>query len=104
MFTAMIFDHLKDTYGLNVDYEILEAEKSIKDGGKGVGGRLYTHTFKETDSKYPIGSHDYYDVGAMRFPDSDVMARYDYNQFGRVLQLMRNQNISAFQDTQNADH
>lgn len=86
----MIFDYLKETYGLKVDYEILEAEKSTNDGGRGVGGRLYTHTFKETDSKYPIGPHDYYDVGAMRFPDSNVMTRYSFDQFARAVRLMEN--------------
>ncbi|KID72227.1 uncharacterized protein G6M90_00g104370 [Metarhizium brunneum] len=35
-----------------------------------VGGRLYTHNFGG-----PRKAHDYYDVGAMRFPDNPVMAR-----------------------------
>jgi hypothetical protein len=71
MFTAMIFDHLKETYGLNVTYEILEAEEER------VGGRLYTYKFPSTDC-YPAGPHDYYDVGAMRFPETPVMKRYVY--------------------------
>jgi len=33
-----------------------------------VGGRLYTHHFSNS-------IHDYYDVGAMRFPDSPIMER-----------------------------
>ena len=70
LFTAMIFDHLKETYGLDVTYEILEASKVV-------GGRLYSYEFpdaqKQDDAKC---SHDYYDVGAMRFPDIDIMKRY----------------------------
>ena len=61
LFTAMIFDHLKDEYGLEVDYEILEASNRV-------GGRLYSHYF----DKEP---HNYYDVGAMRFPENKVMKR-----------------------------
>jgi protoporphyrinogen oxidase len=69
MFTAMIFDYLNDKFkGLNVEYEILEADDKV-------GGRLFTYKFPEKDPNYPIGPHDYYDVGAMRFPDSKVMAR-----------------------------
>ncbi|KIP03625.1 hypothetical protein PHLGIDRAFT_77283 [Phlebiopsis gigantea 11061_1 CR5-6] len=43
-----------------VPYEILEATDHV-------GGRLYTHHF-DTPNKY-----DYYDVGAMRFPDTPIM-------------------------------
>ncbi|KAE9970475.1 hypothetical protein BLS_004896 [Venturia inaequalis] len=69
MFTAMIFDYLNDKFeGLNVEYEILEADDKV-------GGRLFTYKFPEKDPEYPIGPHDYYDVGAMRFPNSKVMAR-----------------------------
>ncbi|KAJ8475240.1 hypothetical protein ONZ45_g15681 [Pleurotus djamor] len=46
---------------LGIKYEILEASKRV-------GGRLYTHHFSK--EKY-----DYYDVGAMRFPDTIVMTR-----------------------------
>jgi hypothetical protein len=64
LFTAMVFDwlNLKVT-GLHIDYDFLEAA-----GEKRMGGRLYTHKFSEKE-------HDYYDVGAMRFPDNDVMKR-----------------------------
>ena len=62
LFTGMIFDHLKEEYKLDVEYEILEAGDETR-----VGGRLYTHHFPEE------GPHDYYDVGAMRYPDSQVM-------------------------------
>lgn len=34
-----------------------------------LGGRLYTHYFSEETEE----THDYYDVGAMRFPDIPVM-------------------------------
>jgi len=50
---------------LEIDYEILEANHER------LGGRVYTHYF----SKQNPPNHDYYDVGAMRFPDSPIMAR-----------------------------
>ena len=70
LFTAMIFDHLKDQYGLNVTYEILEAANEDR-----LGGRLYTHYFKDVEK---AGDHDYYDVGAMRFPQIKIMKRFVY--------------------------
>ena len=66
MFTAMILDEIKERItGLGdvISYDILEAA-----GEERLGGRLYTHEF----SKRP---HDYYDVGAMRFPHNKVMTR-----------------------------
>ncbi len=64
LFTAMIFDYLNEKYEVNVGYEIVECNKPER-----LGGRLYTHYFgEETDD-----SHEYYDVGAMRFPDIPVM-------------------------------
>ena len=67
LFTGLIFDHLKEEYGLDVDYEILELHDEDR-----LGGRLYTHYFGNQEENL----HDYYDVGAMRFPDSPVMSRY----------------------------
>ncbi|KAF4575442.1 hypothetical protein EYR40_004818 [Pleurotus pulmonarius] len=52
---------------LNIKYEIIEAT------GRS-GGRLYTHKFKKQDGS-PGDEYDYYDVGAMRFPDNEVMRR-----------------------------
>ncbi|KAK1975121.1 hypothetical protein LZ30DRAFT_693839 [Colletotrichum cereale] len=49
---------------LKVDYEILEDACESP-----FGGRLYTHRFSKD------GTHDYYDVVAMCFPDNDVMNR-----------------------------
>ncbi|KZT70525.1 amine oxidase [Daedalea quercina L-15889] len=46
---------------LDIDYEILEASDRV-------GGRLYTYKFSEQQ-------HDYFDVGAMRFPDTPMMKR-----------------------------
>lgn len=63
LFTGLLFDYLKKEYGLKVDWEILEVHDE-----KRVGGRLYTHHFSED-------LHDYYDVGAMRFPESPIMQR-----------------------------
>ena len=70
MFTAMIFDYLNEKYKLNVKYEILEAEDESR-----LGGRLYTYKFPKRKDQPEIGIHDYYDVGAMRFPDSQIMTR-----------------------------
>lgn len=67
LFTGLVFDHLKDFYGLDVEYEILESNKEER-----LGGRLYTHYFNNPKN-HP---HDYYDVGAMRFPHSKVMSRW----------------------------
>jgi hypothetical protein len=65
LFTALLFDYLNQNVpGFNVQYDIFEAGNSSR-----VGGRLYTYNFSDTP-------HDYYDVGAMRFPDNPVMARY----------------------------
>ncbi len=75
LFTAMIFDYLrgKSQEGvipdLNISYDIYEAA-----GEERLGGRLYTYKFPDTDV-YPSGPHDYYDVGAMRFPENPIMER-----------------------------
>jgi hypothetical protein len=84
LFTAMIFDYLnslnlEDAHTgktFHVDYDILEAASKDR-----VGGRLYTYNFKAEDSLNPQGPHDYYDVGAMRFPDNPIMERYDMWQW-----------------------
>ncbi|EQB53899.1 hypothetical protein CGLO_06344 [Colletotrichum gloeosporioides Cg-14] len=72
LFTALTLDWINDTIEkykgvgkLKIDYEILEAATEDR-----FGGRLYTHRFSKD------GTHDYYDVGAMRFPENDVMKRY----------------------------
>lgn len=69
LFTALIFDHLKETCELDVDYEILEAN-----GEDRLGGRLYSYYFRDRDGK-ALGPHDYFDVGAMRFPKIKIMDR-----------------------------
>ncbi|KAK6526016.1 hypothetical protein TWF281_011057 [Arthrobotrys megalospora] len=48
--------------------ENLEFEFKILEAANRVGGRIYTHHFSP-------GNHDYYDVGAMRFPDTEIMKR-----------------------------
>ena len=64
LFTAMTIDRLNEKFKLGFKYEILEAADQ-----KRFGGRLYTHRFSDQ-------LHDYYDVGAMRFPDISIMKRY----------------------------
>ncbi|KAG8157463.1 hypothetical protein KVR01_012847 [Diaporthe batatas] len=58
LYIAMILDSLEIP---NLTYDILEADSRV-------GGRVYTHYF----SKEP---HDYYDIGAMRFPEIPIMNR-----------------------------
>ncbi|MCJ1395738.1 hypothetical protein MMC18_008624 [Xylographa bjoerkii] len=73
LFTAMTIDYLNDKVpGLNIQYDILEAGKEDR-----FGGRLYTHKFSDK-------LHDYYDVGAMRFPKITIMDR-TFDLFKKVL-------------------
>ena len=58
LYIALILDDLAIP---GLSYDILE-------GSDRVGGRMFTHYF--SDKK-----HDYYDIGAMRFPDIPVMQR-----------------------------
>ncbi|OTA99141.1 hypothetical protein M426DRAFT_68361 [Hypoxylon sp. CI-4A] len=58
LYIAMILEDLKIP---DLKYEILEA-------GDRIGGRVYTHHFSEK-------KHDYYDIGAMRFPKIPIMER-----------------------------
>lgn len=55
LYTAMILE------SLDISYQILEASDRI-------GGRVYTHRFSNDPG-------DYYDAGAMRFPDTPAMGR-----------------------------
>ncbi|CEI63518.1 hypothetical protein FVEN_g6649 [Fusarium venenatum] len=66
LFSALLFDWLNENpklkgKGLKINYDILEAA-----GAERLGGRLYTHHFSDEE-------HDYYDVGAMRFPNNTIM-------------------------------
>lgn len=70
LFTGLIIDYLNEKSNdwengkLNISYDILEAA-----GPERLGGRLYTYKFSGK-------KHDYYDVGAMRFPNNKIMERY----------------------------
>ncbi|KAI0468401.1 hypothetical protein F4859DRAFT_524339 [Xylaria cf. heliscus] len=59
IYIAYILDKL-DIKGIS--YDILEASDRA-------GGRVFTHKF--SDEK-----HDYYDIGAMRFPQNNIMKRF----------------------------
>jgi len=67
LFTGLLFDWINSLPQLqgkvHINYDIIEAA-----GEERVGGRLFTHKFSEAE-------HDYYDVGAMRFPENEIMAR-----------------------------
>ena len=60
LYTAYILEFL------DIPYEILEVSDRI-------GGRIYTHYFSEPNEEKP--KHMYYDIGAMRFPDTPIMWR-----------------------------
>ena len=64
LFTAMIIDYLNGKANLGFTYDIFEAASETR-----FGGRLYTHRFSHA-------LHDYYDIGAMRFPKIPIMERY----------------------------
>ena len=57
LYTALILDYLK------IDFEILESSDRV-------GGRILTHYFTKDKP------HQYYDIGAMRFPKVPTMDRY----------------------------
>ena len=61
LYIAMILDELNIP---NLSYDILE-------GSKRIGGRVYTHYFSPLTER----PHDYYDVGAMRFPNVKIMEK-----------------------------
>lgn len=70
LFTGLTFDYLNkelQKLGIAVEFKYQIFESASKDR---LGGRLYTYNFGgERDC------HDYYDVGAMRFPDHPIMKR-----------------------------
>ena len=70
LFTGLILDYLQQQCAFEISYDILEAATSDR-----VGGRLYTYNFVADPPNNPQGPHDYYDVGAMRFPNNPVMGR-----------------------------
>ena len=59
LYTAMLLEFLAIP---GLEYEILESSDRV-------GGRIYTHHFTEE-------KHQYYDVGAMRYPRIPLMKRY----------------------------
>ncbi|WZH49826.1 Amino-acid oxidase [Fusarium acuminatum] len=70
LFTGLVLDYLNgqlhdQAVPLKFEYDIHEAA-----GPDRVGGRLFTYNFGGRRD-----THDYYDVGAMRFPDNPVMGR-----------------------------
>lgn len=52
LFTAMLLEKAIKDHGLNIKYEILEAETI--EGGHPVGGRLWTHRFSDSDNDYYV--------------------------------------------------
>lgn len=88
LYTALMLDWLKDP---KFTYEILEANPTR------AGGRLYTETFKTGDP------YDYYDVGAMRFPNlhwmeptTKLMKHLDVPRMKYIMNDKLKNNISFF--------
>ena len=50
---------------IGIPYKIFEASDRP-------GGRIFTYQFASKLPDNPKGHHDYYDVGAMRYPDNDA--------------------------------
>ena len=59
--TAMMLKHLK------IPYVVLEASERY-------GGRVYTYHFKKLEGE-PATTQNYFDVGAMRFPENAANER-----------------------------
>lgn len=78
LYTGMILK------SLGITYEIIEASDRI-------GGRVYTHRFTDSPG-------DYYDVGAMRFPDNPIMRR-TFDLFRR-LKIEKNPNPNSNEQKQ----
>ena len=57
--TAMLLQKHK------IPYKIFEASDRP-------GGRIFTYSFRSDPDMSPEGNHDYYDVGAMRFPNNSA--------------------------------
>lgn len=69
----MILDYLNKTVkngDFKVSYDIFEAADEDRKGGQ-----LFTYNFKSQDGTNSPGPHNYYDVGAIRFPQNKVMTR-----------------------------
>ncbi|KAF8965478.1 hypothetical protein BDZ97DRAFT_1658957 [Flammula alnicola] len=78
---------------LGIEYEILEANDRF-------GGRLFTHRFNGSDGLHaPVGTparYDYFDVGAMRFPDMPFMTRvFDLFDHIGIKKLLVDYKLSA---------
>ena len=87
LYAAMILQ------SLDIQYEILEANDRI-------GGRLFTHRFNgQQGVDAPVGTparYDYFDVGAMRFPDIPFMKRvWDLFDVLKIQNLIVDYNLSA---------
>lgn len=64
LFAALTLEAIIKEHKIPIQYKILEAESA--NGEHPVGGRLWTH-------KFAGGANDYYDRGAMRFPQIPFM-------------------------------
>ncbi|KAK7951049.1 uncharacterized protein PG986_006777 [Apiospora aurea] len=79
LFTAMTFDYLKQKYGLDIEYEILEAN-----GEERLGGRLFTYYFKnkidnEGEVVPPPKTFKLFKELGMEFNDQDIKKNRETN-------------------------
>ncbi|KFX88596.1 hypothetical protein V490_07535 [Pseudogymnoascus sp. VKM F-3557] len=88
LYAAILLD------SLGIEYDLIEASDRV-------GGRIYTYRFNETawsnstpdDPDY----YDYFDVGAMRFPGMDYMARITGNSNNSLIPYI-NAHVSSPED------
>lgn len=77
LFTGLLLDFLNKKYQEKFKTKKVQFKYDILEASERVGGRLFTYNFDDS----PINrdgsvNRNYYDVGAMRFPDNPVMERY----------------------------
>ncbi|EYE90055.1 flavin monoamine oxidase family protein [Aspergillus ruber CBS 135680] len=76
LFTGLLLDFLNKKYQEKFKTKKVQFKYDILEASERVGGRLFTYNFDDS----PINrdgsvNRNYYDVGAMRFPDNPVMER-----------------------------
>ncbi|KAL8973868.1 MAG: hypothetical protein Q9197_001886 [Variospora fuerteventurae] len=85
LFTRLIFDHLKELYGLDVEYEILEANDNNR-----LGGRLYTDYFDDPAKNNLIRNCVYpsYNIDDPIDKPGVLLASYTWSQEGQRIALL----------------
>ncbi|KAL9017498.1 MAG: hypothetical protein Q9185_005164 [Variospora sp. 1 TL-2023] len=95
LFTRLIFDHLKQVYGLDVEYEILEANDNNR-----LGGRLYIDYF-DNPAKQPhpqLRLPPSYNIDDPIDKPGVLLASYTWSQEGQRIVTLNNNNSKAEYD------